>query len=475
MKFVEYAIGELALEVKTGKTPPTSNPEYFDGNIPWIGPSDLKGQKLVEDSERKISKIALEDNKAFLYQSGTVLISTIGDIGKTAIVKKSVASNQQLTGVLVNDDIILPELFYYWVRLNKRILEQKANTSVLSMLNNKLLKRVKVVFPKQFEDQYKIVGRLNRIQELIDKRVETTQLLDEHIRSVFLEMFGDPATSEIKKEKLGKLILDVIGGWSTSKTEKISRKSSNDYAILKQDSVSRRVFDPTRNKVLLGSPPRNIANILVEKGDVLFSRKNPQHLVGATVYVYNEQEKLIFPDTVFKIKCNEEILKGVYLTYLFNDQVFQLEVQRLSKGFANSMRGISQNKLLNLKIPLPDIEIQKKFEEFIFKTESIREKLESSLEELRYLFQVTVQSAFSPESQINEEEIFESLLPTFTKEDLKQGNRLKHLLKWIDSKDPRFSEFQFYNLAWDKLRELLEDGSIEQVLDKNEIKLKIVE
>ena len=139
MEFIEYTIGELALEIKTGKTPPTSNPEYFNGEIPWIGPSDLKGQKLAEDSERKISEIALEDNKAFLFQSGTVLISTIGDIGKTAIVKNPVTSNQQLTGILVNEDIILPELFYYWVRLNKRILENKANTSILSMLNNDLL------------------------------------------------------------------------------------------------------------------------------------------------------------------------------------------------------------------------------------------------------------------------------------------------------------------------------------------------
>lgn len=109
MEFVEYTIGELALEIKTGKTPPTSNLEYFDGEIPWIGPADLKGQKFIEDSERKISKIALEDNKAFLFQSGTVLVATIGGIGKTTIVKKPVASNQQITGILVNEDIILPE------------------------------------------------------------------------------------------------------------------------------------------------------------------------------------------------------------------------------------------------------------------------------------------------------------------------------------------------------------------------------
>jgi len=474
MEFVEYTIGELALEIKTGKTPPTSNPEYFDGDIPWIGPSDLKGQKYAEDSERKITKIALEHNKSFLYQSGTVLISTIGDIGKTAIVKKPVATNQQLTGILVNEDIILPELFYYWIRLNKSVLENKANTAVISMLSNKLIKRVKVVFPRDFEDQHKIVGQLNLIQKLINNRVKTIQLLDEYKRSIFLELFGDPANSNNKRIALSELLNKVTGGWSSSDTENLPRDKNEVYAILKQDSISFRKFDPSKNKVLLREPPDKVNDKKVEMGDVLFSRKNVLHLVGAAAYVFKNEKKLIIPDTIFKLKCDEEKLKGTYLTYLLNDLVFRLEVQQISKGTASSMRGISQGNLLKLKIPLPDIEMQKKFEEFIFKVESIRENLESSLEELRYFFQVTVQSAFSPKSQINEEEVFDSLLPTFTKEDLKKGNRLKHLLKWIDCKEPRFSQFESYDLAWDRLRELLEDGSIEQVMDANKIKLKIV-
>ena len=38
MEFVEYTIDELSLEIKTGKTPPTSSIEYFDGDIVWLTP-----------------------------------------------------------------------------------------------------------------------------------------------------------------------------------------------------------------------------------------------------------------------------------------------------------------------------------------------------------------------------------------------------------------------------------------------------
>lgn len=469
MEFVEYTIGELALEVKTGKTPPTSNPEYFDGEIPWIGPSDLKGQKHAEDSERKITEIALEDNKSFLYQSGTVLISTIGDIGKTAIVKKPVASNQQLTGILVNEDIILPELFYYWIRLNKRILGNKANTSVLSMLNNKLIKRIKVVFPKAFEDQYKIVGRLNRIQELIDKRVETIQLLDEYIRSIFLEIFLERSSkSEYTRlsESLGVLS-------TTYGTAKKAHEEEIGLPVLRMGNISyygEIILDDMKWVKLT---EKEQSKLKLENRNVLFNRTNSPELVGK-IAVWNKGHGYTYAGYLIKLDLDENILNPYYLSSYFNSDFGKFVLKnkaRLSGNLAN----ISATTLLKQLFYLPSIKEQRQFEKIYLKIEKQKEKCYVQLDELRTLFQSELQDAFAPESQIDEDEVFESLLPTFTKEDLKQGDRLKHLLKWIDCKEPRFSQFESYDLAWDRLRELLEDGSIEQVLDQNEVKLKIVE
>ncbi|WP_299462732.1 restriction endonuclease subunit S [uncultured Microscilla sp.] len=177
MEFVKYTISELAQEIKTGKTPSSSNLQYFNGDITWLTPSDLKGQKVVKDSERSLSELALQDKQAFLYKPGTVLISTIGEIGKACIIEKPSASNQQLTGILVKDDIILPELFFYWIQRSKVLLKNKANKMILPILNNKLLKKIEISFPKNEQEQIKIIGRLNKIQDLINKRVDTIKLL----------------------------------------------------------------------------------------------------------------------------------------------------------------------------------------------------------------------------------------------------------------------------------------------------------
>lgn len=469
MEFVEYTIGELALEVKTGKTPPTSNPEYFEGEIPWIGPSDLKGQKLAEDSERKISEVALEDKKAFLYQSGTVLISTIGDIGKTAIVKKPVASNQQLTGILVNEDIILPELFYYWIRLNKRILENKANTSVLSMLNNKLIKQIKVVFPRDFEDQYKIVGRLNRIQELIDKRIESIQLLDEYIRSVFLEMFGDPILNE-KGFKLTSLEKRTVNSISYG-VVKSGDEASNGVYFVRTIDLTNKSIDVTKLKLITEKISVQYKRTILNGDELLISVRGN---IGSTSLCDKKIKGGNVSRGIVPLRFNN-ISEREFYYYFLSDENFQKYFKSLAKGIALKQVNINDIKKIKVFDMSQNIGLLENFYSASLKVEQLKISQKTYLELLNILFQSTLQNAFSEESQIDEDEVFESLLKTFTKEDLKQGDRLKHLLKWIDCKEPRFSQFESYDLAWDRLRELLEDGSIEQVMDKNEIKLKVAE
>jgi len=189
MEFVEYTIADVLTSLKTGKTPKTSNPEYFDGNILWVTPSDFSGKKHITTTERTITEVALEKNQASLYKPGTVLITTIGDIGKVAIVDKPISANQQITGVRLKDGIILPELFYYWLLLNKKILENKANRAIISQLSNKLLNRINLKFPKALNDQQNIVSYLNNIQQIIDRRIETLEIIEKLKKSCFLEFF----------------------------------------------------------------------------------------------------------------------------------------------------------------------------------------------------------------------------------------------------------------------------------------------
>src|SRR6218665_658621 len=195
MEFVEYTIGELSKSIRTGKTPPSQKSEYFQQEINWITPSDMDGRKVINDTIRKVSKSALNDNYVFLHQKDTIIIGSKGDIGKVCIIDSPSASNDQTTGIVLNSELILPELFYYWVKLNKGLLDFKANKAIISILSNKHLRKIRVNFPKKIVDQQKIVSNLNSIQVVINQKIKSLEIIEQLRRSFFFEIVGDPISN----------------------------------------------------------------------------------------------------------------------------------------------------------------------------------------------------------------------------------------------------------------------------------------
>src|SRR5690606_36315729 len=89
-------------------------------------------------------------------------------------------------------------------------------------------------------------------------------------------------------------------------------------------------------------------------------------------------------------------------------------------------KNLNLTKIKNIEVLYPNIDHQKKFTKKFTSVELLKQNLNQSLDILNMLFQATIQTSFSPETQINEDEVFESLLKTFSKDDLKKGERLKH-------------------------------------------------
>lgn len=64
MKLLKDTIQNIALEIRTGKTPPTSISEYFGEEVNWYTPSDLDKGKFLGKSRRGLTQKAIIDNKA---------------------------------------------------------------------------------------------------------------------------------------------------------------------------------------------------------------------------------------------------------------------------------------------------------------------------------------------------------------------------------------------------------------------------
>jgi type I restriction enzyme, S subunit len=62
-----------------GKTPDTKNSDYWDGDVPWVSPKDMKQPELV-DAIDKITRTAVEDCRMSLFPPGTVVVVVRGMI-----------------------------------------------------------------------------------------------------------------------------------------------------------------------------------------------------------------------------------------------------------------------------------------------------------------------------------------------------------------------------------------------------------
>ena len=97
--------------VVTGGTPPTAVPEFWGGDIPWVTPTDIGGQRDILCSERSVSELGLKLLRALPADS--VLVTCIASIGKNAVLRIAGACNQQINAVVPKAEY--PAAFLYYI------------------------------------------------------------------------------------------------------------------------------------------------------------------------------------------------------------------------------------------------------------------------------------------------------------------------------------------------------------------------
>ena len=154
-------------QTSTGKTPPTGNPEFFSGNIPFIGPGQIRPSGEMIETEKFISELGISSSTE--AKPGDILMVCIGgSIGKSAIVKERLAFNQQLnlispieveTGYLFS--VLNAEYFY------ERVISSSSG-SATPIINRSKWNSILVPLPPLAE-QRRIVAKVDQLMSLVDQ------------------------------------------------------------------------------------------------------------------------------------------------------------------------------------------------------------------------------------------------------------------------------------------------------------------
>ncbi len=202
-------------DISSGGTPSRNHPEYFKGDIPWAKISDIETAEngVVYSTEEHISIEGLKNIRGKLFPKGTLLFAMYGSIGKVGISGKQLSTNQAILGIRPRrDDEINLSYLKTWFASNKQKLIKQGRGVALKNLSATIVRDLEIELPP-LDDQIRIAHLLGKVEGLIAQRKKHRQQLDDILKSVFLETFGDPVRNEMgwptsTIEGLCKLVID---------------------------------------------------------------------------------------------------------------------------------------------------------------------------------------------------------------------------------------------------------------------------
>ena len=474
---ITKTIEELSIQIKTGKTPSTRDKLNFeDGEYNWFTPGDFRTPKILKDSKRKITDYAAKNN-AVIYQPNTILITCIGDIGNTGIIKKEASANQQITGIVVDSDIIIPEFFLYWVKANKQLIQDEANQAVVPIINNKGLKRIKVTFPSDLPTQNKIVALLDKASALVQKREKSIAQFDELLRAQFLNMFGDPVLNpkgwELKS--INQVCKKIYGGGTPSKSK--PEYYNGDIPWVTPKDMKTEIINDSKIRINQKGIDNSSAKLIPKNNVIMVIRSGIlKHTLPLAI---NSKDVTINQDLKAFIP-NVGITNSIFLLSFFKaTSNYLLDMVR-----AVTADNIEFKLIKNLNCIVPPIELQNQFETIYHNIQSQKETLNQSKTELENLYNSLLQRAFSGQLNFNIDIELDALLATI---DLEQDvEKEKHDINEIATayagrlleriEEQNFENQTQYQQAKEVVFQMLKEGIVEQQYNEKteEVTMKLI-
>ena len=204
-------------------------------------------------------------------------------------------------------------------------------------------------------------------------------------------MFGDVLTSN----KFGESILKEVADITSSKRIYANEYVENGIPFYRSKEI-RELGENLKPSIELFISEEKY-NLIKEKyeipkkGDILIAA------IGATIgytWIVNTDEPFYYKDgNLLNISVNKN-MNPIYLNHVLKILINNFKYREAS---GSAQLALTIDKVGKMEIPVPPIELQNEFAEFVTQTDSIRSKMEASLSELEDNFNSLMQKAFKGE------------------------------------------------------------------------------
>lgn len=356
------SLGDIG-EFVGGGTPSTSNDDFWNGDINWFTPTEIK-KDYVDNSLRKISELGLQKSSAKLLPIGTILLTTRATIGDVAIAISKCTTNQGFQS-LVTNKFNYNYFIFNWFKKSKHLLIEKANGSTFPEISKSALEKITLFVPS-LEEQTKIANFLSAVDERISLLKEKKTLLKDYKKGIMQKIFNqeirfkDDNGNDFKEWEIKTLgeVGSVLNGLTYSPDD----ISEDGVLVLRSSNIkdNRLKFE---DNVYVN---KNNFTAVVENDILICVRNGSKNLIGKNTLITKEIEGVAFGAfmSVYRSNYNR------YLIHWFGSNDF---FENVNLNLGATINSINGSDLKKFKIPFPCTEEQTKIANFL---SAIDEKIE---------------------------------------------------------------------------------------------------
>jgi type I restriction enzyme S subunit len=358
-------------------------------------------------------------DKKYIIEKGDLLLSLSGTIkvfkwdGPDALLNQRIVKISTKDKEKVNIDWIYYQLTY--------AIEKISNTGKQAVIKNVSVNNIKsfeVELPN-IHLQNKLVGILDKTSSLIVKKENSIKLLNNILKSKYLEEFGEKAKIKIRYNTLEHYTLKITDG--THQSPKFTQQG---IPFLLISNIINNEIDYSTKKYISKADYENLnKRTPIEVGDILItsvgSYGNPALVKTIT--------KFAFQRHIAYVKPNNKLINSIFLFEVLKSDFTKFQIEKVVKGVAQKTLNLSELK--KIKIPIISIKSQNEFAEFAKGIYKKKEILNRSLFEIKELFSSIMQRAFNGQLNFNIDFELEALIKEIDLQ--KKCNNLKEIEKDI--------------------------------------------
>lgn len=342
-------LSDLFIKGGSGGTPKSTNKSYYDGEIPFLGISDISNSNgFIYDTEKHITEEGLNNSSAWMVPSGAISLAMYASVGKLAILKTDVATSQAFYNLVFDDENIRD---YVYQRLSKANelgeWTKLISTGTQANLNADKVKNFEISIPTDISEISNISTLFKKLDETITLHQRKLAKLKKLKQGYFQKLFPQNGSKFPQLRFAG-----FADAWEQRKFSDLTKLSqglqipiANRYTnpgAGRYFYITNEFLNPNSNtKFYIKNPPKNVIST---KNDILMTRtgntgKVVTDVVGA---FHNNFFKIDYDGT----KLNKNFLYNLLLTFYVQKEI-------LIRAGNSTIADLNHSDFYKIKVQIP--------------------------------------------------------------------------------------------------------------------------